>query len=99
MASTKRKAAPKGDQTSSRNNSNRQATQKQVVLKELMEHTADGVTAWDMITNYRITRLSSYICTLKKEGYNIRKVDEPMDNGGHYSRYFYVGGPDELSSL
>ena len=89
MATKKDKAlAGASTKSKNQNHSNRQETQKQIVLKELKKHPKGGVTAWDMITKHRITRTSQYILLLRREGYKIITEREPMENGGHFARYF-----------
>lgn len=96
MNTTKKKADPRGGQAiKNQDHSSKKKTQKQVVLEELKAHRDDGVTSWDFITKHHITRAASYICDYRKEGYDIRSVNEAGEGSVVYSRYFYVGGPDE----
>lgn len=74
-------------------------TQKQVVLRELQKCTKKGVTSWDFITKYHITRAASYVCLLRKEGHKIESKNEHGEGSIVYSRYFYKGGPDDVPSL
>lgn len=101
MTNKKGKAAAGGAATKpkTRSNSNRPATQKQVVLRELKRCTKKGMTAWDFITKFHITRASAYVCMLRKEGHKIDSVNEHGEGSVVYSRYFYKGGPDDVSSL
>ena len=58
---------------------NNYVTQKQKVLNHLKIH--GSITSWDAIQNYRITRLSEYIRSLRHEdGLNITSINEKNDN-------------------
>ena len=73
-------------------------TQKQIVLAELQRCTKKGVTSWDFITKHHITRAAAYVCELRKEGYQIASKDEG-EGSIRWSRYFYQGGPEDVSSV
>lgn len=64
-------------------------TQDQRVLRHLQDN--DGITSWEAIKEYGITRLSAKIFNLRKRGhiitneiiYDRNRYDEPV----HYVRY------------
>ena len=52
---------------------NKQQTQLRQIENHLLVH--GKITSWKAITSYGITRLSSYICTLKhKKGWDIDPI-------------------------
>ena len=60
--------------------------QKAQILNWLIQYGT--ITSWQAIQEFRITRLSSYICTLKKEDHKITPVWE-TDGVKRWVRYFY----------
>lgn len=47
-----------------------------------------SITSWEAINNYRITRLSHYICVLRKEGYVIDdKWENKIDENGELKKW------------
>lgn len=70
----------------------KQITQDDRVLRHLEEN--DGITSWEAIKEYGITRLSAVIFRLRKEGHHIEneivfarnRYDEPV----HFVRYRLV---------
>lgn len=62
--------------------------QKLTVLTHIKK-TKDGITSWEAITNYRITRLAARISELKGDGHTIEAITETQ-NGKHYARYFLI---------
>lgn len=65
-------------------------TQEKVVLAELMKRKK-GITSWDMITKYGITRLSAHIHRLRRRGYEIISTMEPSKDG-YFARYILIKG-------
>ena len=61
--------------------------QKAQILNWLKLH--GSITSWEAIQEFRITRLSSYICTLKNEGQKIVPIWE-TDGVKRWVRYNYV---------
>lgn len=64
------------------------STQRQLVLAELKKKGRRGVTSWDLIEKYHITRASAYIWQLRhKYGLDIVSQREVSDSGAWYVRY------------
>ena len=63
-------------------------TQKLKVLNHLRTHK-NGITSWEAITNYHVTRLAAYIGFLKEDGHTIEAVREQHNNKS-YARYFLI---------
>jgi hypothetical protein len=63
-------------------------TQKLKVLNHLRTHK-NGITSWEAITNYHVTRLAAYIGFLRDDGHTIEAVREQHDNKS-YARYFLI---------
>lgn len=63
-------------------------TQKLKVLNHLRTQK-NGITSWEAIVHYRITRLAAYIGFLRDDGHIIDAVREQHDNKS-YARYFLI---------
>lgn len=63
-------------------------SQKLQVLNHL-ENATNGMTSWEAISEYGITRLAAYVGFLKDDGYRIEAVSETKDKKT-FSRYFLV---------
>ena len=66
--------------------------QRKDVLSYLKKHTKSGITQMDAYTKFPapITRLAAVIYDLRKEGYNIERIDEVSKNcygTNQYARY------------
>ena len=69
-------------------------TQKEVILKHLQQN--GRITSWEAIEKYRITRLASIICTLRKAGHWIESRDHRKESSYFkgmvtYTEYIYHG--------
>ena len=47
-----------------------------------------SITSWEAIGEYRVTRLSSIIFDLRKQGFDIVSIPIEFD-GGRYTKYVY----------
>jgi hypothetical protein len=63
--------------------------QKLIVLNHLRK-SRYGMTSWDAIYHYRITRLAARIADLKDDGFKINTVREQED-GKNFARYYLIG--------
>ena len=63
-------------------------TQKLKVLNHLKKKK-HGITSWEAISNYRITRLAAYIGFLKDDGHTIESIREQNGNKS-YARYYLI---------
>jgi hypothetical protein len=74
-------------------------TQKQVVLDYLKANKAKGITSWDAIVKFGITRLAHYIHLLRISGYRIRDQYEfNVDNPSHkWKRYYLTKTPSPVT--
>ena len=72
-------------------------TQLIEVMKHLMKH--ESITSWDAIENYRITRLSAIIFTLRKE--YAMNIDShwKTGNGKRWTEYTWVRKNDSDGSV
>jgi hypothetical protein len=59
-------------------------TQISLIKRHLKEN--GNITSWDAIVLYNVTRLASYIHTLRKYGMDIESINENK-KGVTYSRY------------
>lgn len=67
------------------------ATQMQIIEDHLLRRKK-GITSWDAIMTYGITRLAKYIHDLRCAGYKI--ADEYENDGPHrWKRYWLVSAP------
>lgn len=66
-------------------------TQQQLIEDHLInrEH---GITSWDAITTYGITRLAKYIHDLRRAGYKIADEYE-IEGARKWKRYWLVSAP------
>lgn len=62
----------------------KQKTQISLIKRHLRE--SGSITSWDAIVLYNVTRLASYIHTLRKYGMDIKSIPETK-KGVTYSRY------------
>lgn len=71
------------------------STQIETVKSELKRSRAKGITSWDVISKYGITRLAHYIHKLRCEGWRITDFYEcDPDNVTHkWKRYIYKSSP------
>lgn len=65
------------------------ASQKLIVLNHL-RNSKYGMTSWDAIHHYRITRLAARIADLRDDGFKINAAREEED-GKHFARYYLIG--------
>lgn len=64
--------------------------QKLKILK-FLRNSNSGITSWDAISTFRITRLAARISELKDDGHTIETIMEQDDNAGkRYARYYLV---------
>lgn len=66
-------------------------TQKLQVLGYLRTKNS-GITSWEAIQEFRITRLAARIMDLKQDGCKINTQRELVD-GKNYARYFLISEP------
>lgn len=66
-------------------------TQREAILYHL--NNFDCCTSYEVWQKYKITRLASIICNLRKEGYNIETMDVKFKNifggSGTFAKYIY----------
>lgn len=54
---------------------------------EFLQHNPKGITSWQAIKIFNITRLAAHVGFLKKRGYVIQPINESDDKGKHWTRY------------
>jgi hypothetical protein len=64
-------------------------TQKEQVMTWLKKKRKKGITSWDAITNFHITRLADVIFKLKSEGHEILTIIEKAE-GRQWARYILL---------
>jgi hypothetical protein len=64
-------------------------TQKERVMAWLKKKRKKGITSWDAITNFHITRLADRIFQLKAEGHKIFTIIEKAE-GKKWARYILL---------
>jgi hypothetical protein len=64
-------------------------TQKERILAWLKKKRKKGITSWDAITNFHITRLADVIFKLKAEGHEIFTIIEKAE-GKKWARYILL---------
>lgn len=70
-------------------------TQQQLIEEHLIKRK-QGITSWDAITTYGITRLAKYIHDLRRAGFKI--ADEFESEGSRkWKRYWLVSAPKRSS--
>ena len=71
------------------------STQLETVKAELKRRKGKGLTSWDVIEKYGITRLAHYIHMLRSSGWRITDFYEcDPDNVTHkWKRYIYKSAP------
>jgi ribulose bisphosphate carboxylase small subunit len=74
-------------------------TQLQTILAHLKQKKARGITSWDAISTYGITRLAHYIHLLRASGYRIAdEFEHDKDNRSHkWKRYWLTGSPKAVA--
>jgi ribulose bisphosphate carboxylase small subunit len=74
-------------------------TQLQTVLAHLKKKKSAGITSWDAITNYGITRLAHYIHLLRGRGYEIADEYERdiQDRTHKWKRYWLTSSPKAVA--
>ena len=67
------------------------ATQMQLIESHLLKRKR-GITSWDAITDYGITRLAKYIHDLRCAGF---RIDDEYEHEGarKWKRYWLVSAP------
>jgi hypothetical protein len=70
-------------------------TQFEIIQSELKRNRSKGVTSWDVIEKYGITRLAHYIHKLRSSGWRITDFYEcdPEDVTHKWKRYIYKSSP------
>jgi len=64
--------------------------QKLKILK-FLRNSNSGITSWDAISTFRITRLAARISELKDDGHTIETIMEQDDNAGkRYAKYYLI---------
>ena len=64
-------------------------TQKERVMAWLKKKRKKGITSWDAITNFHITRLADVIFQLKAEGHEIFTIIEKAESK-KWARYILL---------
>jgi hypothetical protein len=74
-------------------------TQLQTILAHLKKKKSSGITSWDAITTYGITRLAHYIHLLRGRGYEIADEFEHdgLDKTHKWKRYWLTGSPTAVA--
>jgi hypothetical protein len=74
-------------------------TQLQTILAHLKKKKSSGITSWDAITNYGITRLAHYIHLLRGRGYEIADEFEHdgLDRTHKWKRYWLMSSPTAVA--
>jgi ribulose bisphosphate carboxylase small subunit len=74
-------------------------TQLQTILAHLKKKKGSGITSWDAISTYGITRLAHYIHLLRASGYRIAdEYEHEPDNRTHkWKRYWLTGSPKAVA--
>jgi len=74
-------------------------TQLQTILDHLKKKKSSGITSWDAISTYGITRLAHYIHLLRASGYRIAdEYEHDRDNRSHkWKRYWLTGSPKAVA--
>ena len=70
-------------------------TQCEIIQSELKRRRGKGLTSWDVIEQYGITRLAHYIHLLRTNGWRITDFYEcdPEDVTHKWKRYIYKSSP------
>jgi hypothetical protein len=71
------------------------STQLETVKAELKRTRGKGITSWDVISKYGITRLAHYIHLLRSSGWRIKDhYEHDPENVTHkWKRYIYSSAP------
>jgi hypothetical protein len=74
-------------------------TQLKTILAHLKKKKSAGITSWDAITNYGITRLAHYIHLLRARGYGIDDEFERdiQDRTHKWKRYWLTSSPKAVA--
>lgn len=69
----------------------KKTTKTQKILKH-MQTRKKGITSMTAFEKYKVTRLSSIIYNLKKQGHDIEVITEYTKDGTRYARYVLKEG-------
>lgn len=74
-------------------------TQLQTILAHLKKKKSAGITSWDAISTYGITRLAHYIHLLRSRGYGINDEYERdrQDPTHKWKRYWLTSTPKAVA--
>jgi ribulose bisphosphate carboxylase small subunit len=74
-------------------------TQLQTILDHLKKKKSAGITSWDAISTYGITRLAHYIHLLRSRGYGINDEYEHdiQDRTHKWKRYWLTSSPKAVA--
>jgi ribulose bisphosphate carboxylase small subunit len=74
-------------------------TQLQTILDHLKKKKSAGITSWDAISSYGITRLAHYIHLLRSRGYGINDEYEHdiQDRTHKWKRYWLTSSPKAVA--
>lgn len=74
-------------------------TQLQTILDHLKKKKSAGITSWDAISTYGITRLAHYIHLLRSRGYGINDEFErdSQDRTHKWKRYWLTSSPKAVA--
>ncbi len=65
-------------------------TQKIKIL-HFLRNSNTGISTWDAIATFKITRLAARISDLKDDGHTIETIMETNENNGtRYARYYLI---------
>jgi hypothetical protein len=69
---------------------------QQQLIEEHLRKRKNGITSWDAITTYGITRLAKYIHDLRSTGFRIDDCFE-FEGSRKWKRYWLVSAPKTIS--
>lgn len=74
-------------------------TQLKTILDHLKKKKSAGITSWDAISTYGITRLAHYIHLLRSRGYGINDEFErdSQDRTHRWKRYWLTSSPKAVA--
>lgn len=64
-------------------------TQKIKILN-FLRNSNTGITSWDAIATFSITRLAARIADLKEDGHTIETIMEQDNVGKRFARYYLI---------
>jgi hypothetical protein len=75
---------------------NKMSATQQQLIEEHLRKRKKGITSWDAITTYGITRLAKYIHDLRSTGF---RIDDKYEFEGRrkWKRYWLVSAPKTIS--